>query len=308
MDDHTVIQVENLTKRYRDKVAVADIGFRVARGEIFGLLGPNGAGKTTAVECLQGLRRRSGGSVTVLGLDPDRQARALRRRIGSQLQSSALPERLRVQEAIGVFGKQRGQPVDLETILADWDLAGVRQQAFASLSGGQQQRVFLALALLGDPDVLFLDELTTGLDPTARRATWGLIRQVRDRGATVVLVTHLMEEAEALCDRIAVVDQGRVTALGTPGDLSASHGGPIRITFTDERLDPSTLLHIPGVQSVTAEAGKVTVQAESAAAVPVAAALADVGLRPNDFRTHYPSLEDVFLSLTGHRLSERGPQ
>jgi len=299
-----VLTVENLTKKYQDNVAVADVSFDVAHGEIFGLLGPNGAGKTTTVECLQGLRRRSDGTVTVLGMDPDRQPRELRRRIGSQLQSSALPERLRVDEAIGLFGRLRDRPVDVETTLDEWDLVRVRNQAFASLSGGQQQRLFLALALLGDPEVLFLDELTTGLDPTARRATWELIRRVRDRGATVVLVTHFMEEAEELCDRIAVVDGGRIVALDTPGNLTATQGGPIRVTFTAEGFDLETLLGIPGVDSATAEGAEVTVVGDGRAPVPVAAALAAEAIAPHDFRTHYPSLEDVFVSLTGHQLEE----
>lgn len=302
-----VVTVENLSKSYRGKVAVDNVSFHVGQGEIFGMLGPNGAGKTTIVECLQGLRTRSGGSVAVLGMDPDQAGEKLRSRIGSQLQSSALPERLRVEEAIRLFARSRkssSAPVDVESVLAEWDLTQIRDQAFGSLSGGQQQRVFLALALLGQPEVLFLDELTTGLDPTARRATWELIRQVRDRGATVVLVTHFMEEAEALCDRIAVVDQGLVVALDTPGNLSAAPGRPIQITFTAEDLDPSKLLEISGVHSAEATAGRVCVIGESQTAVHVAAALAAEGVAPDDFRTHYPTLEDTFLSLTGHQFSE----
>ncbi len=301
-----VVEVDNLTKRYDDGVAVADISFGVTQGEIFGLLGPNGAGKTTTVECLQGLRRRSSGSVAVLGMDPDRQARELRRRIGSQLQSSALPERLRVDEAIRLFGRLRGRSVDVEATLDEWGLARIRRQAFANLSGGQQQRVFLALALLGDPEVLFLDELTTGLDPTARRATWDLIRAVRDRGATVVLVTHFMEEAEELCDRVAVVDRGRIVALDTPGNLTASQGGPISVTFTAEGLDPDRLLGVPGVSSAVAQGSLMTVVGDGKAPVHVATALADAAITPHDFRTHYPRLEDVFMSLTGRWLAEGG--
>lgn len=307
----TVITVEQLHKRYRGTVAVDDVSFQVRRGEIFGILGPNGAGKTTTVECLQGLRIPDRGALSVLGLDPARDADRLRRRTGSQLQSSALPERLRVGEAVRLFGRLRPEPVDAAATLAAWGLTGLRRHPYGTLSGGQQQRVFLALALLGDPELVFLDELTTGLDPTARRATWELVGQVRDRGATVVLVTHVMEEAEELCDRVAVVDRGRVVACDTPAALTAHQGGPVRLTFTvdgradpgrDRGYDPRRLLAVPGVESVTVDGGRATVAGRSSAAAGVAAALAAAGVTPDDYRTHYPSLEDVFLSLTGHRL------
>lgn len=302
----TVISVENLHKRYRDAVAVQDISFQVRRGEVFGILGPNGAGKTTTVECLQGLRTADRGRLAVLGLDPGRDAGRLRRRTGSQLQSSALPERLRVGEAIRLFGRLRDQPVDVDATLAAWDLTRLRRRAFGTLSGGQRQRVFLAIALLGDPELVFLDELTTGLDPTARRATWQLVAEVRDRGATVVLVTHFMEEAETLCDRVAVVDRGRMAACDTPAALAAQQGGPVRLTFTANGHDPRHLLGLPGVDSVRVDGPRVTVGGRGSAAIPVAAALAARGVCPDDFRTHYPSLEDVFLALTGHRL-DGGP-
>jgi ABC-2 type transport system ATP-binding protein len=299
----TVITVEHLRKRYGSSVAVEDVSFSVRRGEIFGILGPNGAGKTTTVECLQGLRGRTGGRLDVLDLDPARDADRLRRRTGSQLQSSALPDRLKVGEAIRLFARLRESPVDVEDTLAAWDLTGLRRRAYGTLSGGQQQRVFLALALLGDPELVFLDELTTGLDPTARRATWELVAGVRDRGATVLLVTHLMEEAEALCDRVAVVDRGRVVACDTPAALTAGTGR-LRLTFTVDDHDPRHLLAVPGVESVTVDAGRVTVTGRSEAAVGVAAALVAHGVTPPDYRTHYPTLEDAFLALTGHRLIE----
>ncbi|MGH3680039.1 MAG: ABC transporter ATP-binding protein [Natronosporangium sp.] len=302
----TVVTVEHLHKSYRDTVAVEDVSFQVRRGEIFGILGANGAGKTTTVECLQGLRTPNSGKLSVLGLDPTRQADRLRRRTGCQLQSSALPERLRVGEAVRLFGRLRDQPVDVAAVLAAWDLDRLRRRPFGTLSGGQQQRVFLALALLGDPELVFLDELTTGLDPTARRATWELVTGVRDRGATVVLVTHFMEEAEALCDRVAVVDRGRVVACDTPAALTAHQGGPVRLTFTVDGHDPRHLLELAGVESVRLDGGRVTVAGHSSAAVTVAAALAERGVVPADYRTHYPSLEDVFLTLTGHRLTEGG--
>lgn len=303
----TVITVEHLRKAYGATVAVSDVTFSVGRGEIFGILGPNGAGKTTTVECLQGLRSRDGGRLEVLGLDPRRDTDRLRRRIGSQLQSSALPDRLRVGEAIRLFARLHAGPIDVDSALAAWDLVALRRRPFATLSGGQRQRLFLALALLGEPEVVFLDELTTGLDPTARRATWQLVRQVRNRGATVVLVTHFMEEAQALCDRVAIVDQGRVVALDTPAALTAHQGGPVRMTFTVDGHDPRHLSEIPGVESVTVDAGRVTVVGTGSTTVTVAATLVARGVVPDDFRTHHPSLEDVFLALTGRSLNEGDP-
>lgn len=301
----TVVAVAGLNKDYGQHRAVQDVSFEVRRREIFGILGSNGAGKTTVVEILQGLRDRTSGQVSVLGLDPGRDKNPLRRRIGTQLQSSALPERLRIVEAIRLFAHARNVPVDVEATIATWGLEPLRNRAYGSLSGGEQQRLFVALALLGDPELVLLDELTTGLDPSARHATWDLIRQVRDRGTTVVLVTHFMDEAEMLCDRVAIMDRGQVVACDTPGTLTAHHGGPVRVTFSATGYEPDRLLAIPGVESATAENGTVTVTGKSTMAVHVAAALAGHGVTPADYRTHYPSLEDVFLSMTGHRLSEK---
>jgi ABC-2 type transport system ATP-binding protein len=300
----TVITVENLHKAYGKTVAVDDVSFAVERGEIFGILGSNGAGKTTIVEIMQGLRTRTSGKLEVLGVDPGRETDRLRRRIGSQLQSSALPDRLRVVEAIRLFGRLCDEPIDVAGTLAAWDLDRLRNRPYGALSGGQRQRLFLALALLGNPDLVFLDELTTGLDPMARRATWDLVRQVRDRGATVVLVTHFMEEAEALCDRVAVVDGGRVAACDTPRALTTRTGGLVTVTFTADGRDPRQLLKVPGVESLTVDAGQVSVAGRGPVAARVAAALAESGVTPDDYRTHYPSLEDVFLALTGHQISE----
>ncbi len=302
----TVVTVEDLRKTYGPRVAVDDVSFEVRRREIFGILGSNGAGKTTVVETLQGLRDRTSGRISVLGLDPAREKNQLRRSIGSQLQSSALPERLRIVEAIRLFAHARNVPVDVEATIAAWNLEPLRNRAFGSLSGGEQQRLFVALALLGDPELVLLDELTTGLDPSARHATWELIRQVRDRGTTVVLVTHFMDEAEMLCDRVAIMDRGKLVACDTPTALTANRGGPVTITFsTSNGYRPDHLLTLPGVESADLGDGRVTVTGKGAAAVQVAAALAEHGLTPDDYRTHYPSLEDVFLSMTGHRLSEK---
>lgn len=304
----TVITVEDLRKTYEQRVAVCDVSFEVRRREIFGILGSNGAGKTTVVEILQGLRDKTSGRVAVLGLDPAREKNQLRRSIGTQLQSSALPERLRIVEAIQLFARTRKVPVDVEATIATWGLEPLRNRAFGSLSGGEQQRLFVALALLGDPELVLLDELTTGLDPSARHATWDLIRQVRDRGTTVVVVTHFMDEAELLCDRVAVMDRGKIIACDTPSALTARRGGQVTITFsTTNGYQPDHLLAVTGVDSAIRADGTVTVTGQGAAAVHVAAALAEHGVTPDDYRTHYPSLEDVFLSMTGHRLGEKVP-
>jgi ABC-2 type transport system ATP-binding protein len=222
----TIIEVTNLRKRYGDHIAVQDVSFTVEAGEIFGIVGPNGAGKTTTVECVEGLRTADAGTVRVLGLDPRRDRSALRLRMGIQLQSSQLPDRLKVWEALDLYSSFYPNPADWKHLMAEVGLADKRNTVFSKLSGGQKQRLSIALALIGNPRIAMLDELTTGLDPQARRDTWDLIRQVRDRGVTVVLVTHFMDEAERLCDRIAVVHAGRVAALDTPAGLIAGAAVP----------------------------------------------------------------------------------
>lgn len=300
----TVVDAKGLQKSYGDNVAVDGVDLEVRRGEIFGLLGPNGAGKTTTVECLQGLRRRSGGRVRVLGLDPDVQGDELRRRVGSQLQSSALPDRLRVGEALELFARTHDDTLPVSELARRWGLTEFMGRPFAKLSGGQQQRLFIALALINRPQVVFFDELTTGLDPQARRTTWELVRKVRDEGATVVLVTHFMEEAENLCDRVAIVDQGRIAATGTPSELVATSGAPVRITFTWSAAELPWLSHVPGVEEVSRSNGLVVVRGDGSLVVRLASALAKRDVFPIDFRTHYPNLEDVFLSLTGRNLKD----
>ena len=224
MDD--VIAVEGLRKRYGATTAVDGVSLGVAAGEIFGIVGPNGAGKTTTVECLEGLVRPDGGSVRVLGLDPVRQGGELRQRVGIQLQHAVLPRRIRVWETLHLYASFYRRVADPEALLEAWGLAEKREAMFETLSGGQRQRLFVALALLNEPEVVFLDELTTGLDPQARRATWELVRRIRDRGVTVVLVTHFLEEAERLCDRIAVFDAGRIVAVDSPEGLKGRFGSP----------------------------------------------------------------------------------
>src|SRR4030042_4120052 len=212
----TIVQVEGLRKVYGATVAVDDVSFEVRQGEIFGMVGPNGAGKTTTIECLEGLRKPDQGIVRVLGMDPQRDGQILRERTGTQLQQSNLPERMRVWEALDLYASFYSKAADWKVLLAQLGLEEKRNAPFAKLSGGQKQRLFIALALLPDPELIFLDELTTGLDPQARHAIWDLVRGVRTRGKTVLMTTHFMEEAERLCDRVAILDHGRIGALDTP--------------------------------------------------------------------------------------------
>ena len=217
--------------RYGPTVAVEDVSFSVGSGEIFGVIGPNGAGKTTAVECVGGLRTRDSGTVSVLGLDPQRERSALRQVVGTQLQEGSMPVRLRVRELVDLFASFYPHPADTSDLLDLLGLASKRNAYYGRLSGGQKQRVAIALALVGKPKVAILDELTTGLDPQARRDTWELVAGIRDRGVTVVLVTHFMDEAERLCDRVMLVEHGQVVALGTPAMLAERHGGGSRLEF-----------------------------------------------------------------------------
>jgi ABC-2 type transport system ATP-binding protein len=299
-----IIQVQNLRKTYRRMVAVDDISFEVAEGEIFGLLGPNGAGKTTAVECLQGLRRPDSGNIRVIGLDPCREATALRRRIGSQLQESALPDRIKVWEALDLFASVARGAGDWPVLLEQWGLSGKRRASFGSLSGGQRQRLFIALALVNNPEVVFLDEMTTGLDPAARRVAWELIRAIRERGTTVVLVTHFMDEAEHLCDRLAIVDQGKIVASGTPQGLISTNTSEVRVIFSSEPVDLSWLEKVTGVRKVARTGPRVEVEGSGSLLALVAAALVEHGIVPADLRVEQPTLEDVFLKLTGHAAGE----
>jgi ABC-2 type transport system ATP-binding protein len=300
----SIISVQNLRKTYGKLVAVDDISFEVAEGEIFGFLGPNGAGKTTAVECLQGLRNFDSGNIQVLGLDPRREAQALRRRIGSQLQESALPDRIKVWEALDLFASVTPHALDWRTLLEQWGLAEKRKASFSSLSGGQKQRLFIALALVNNPSVVFLDEMTTGLDPAARREAWELIRALRERGTTVVLVTHFMDEAENLCNRVAIINHGKIIASDSPQGLITRHTSEVRVIFTAEKTDLPWLEKISGVKKVIARGQRVEVEGNGPLLALVAAALVEHGILPADLRVEQPTLEDVFLKLTGHTAGE----
>ena len=237
-----VIEVHELHKRYGETVALDGVSFDVQAGEVFGLLGPNGAGKTTAVEIMEGLRTADSGTVRVLGLDPVRSGPQLRERVGVQLQQAQLQEKIRVGEALELYAGFYRNPRPVDELLDEWGLAAKRNTAFKKLSGGQQQRLFLALALLGRPELVFFDEITTGLDPAARRQTWDLVRRVRDSGVTVVLVSHLMDEVEELCDRVAILDRGRIVALDTPTALITSSGSEQRMRFRPVGVIPAGLI------------------------------------------------------------------
>ncbi len=303
---NTVIEVENLRKTYGTTVAVDDISFTVNRGEIFGILGPNGAGKTTTVECLQALRKPDSGHIRVLGLDPRTEAQALRRRIGSQLQESALPDRIKVWEALDLFASLAPGESDWQELMKQWGLYEKRKSSFSSLSGGQRQRLFVALALVNNPELVFLDEMTTGLDPAARRVAWDLIRAIREHGATVILVTHFMDEAEHLCDRVAIIDKGRIVALDSPQGLITTYATQVKVIFSTDHADLSWLEKVRYVHRVIKKGPRVEVEGSGPVLALVAAALVEHGIMPSDLRMEQPSLEDVFLKLTGRSSEERG--
>ncbi len=298
-----VVEIEGLVKRYGSTEVVSDVSFSVQPGELFGLLGTNGAGKTTTVEILQGLRRADAGHVRVLGLDPDVAGDRLRRRIGAQLQDAALPVRLRVGEALRLFAALHPDPRPTAELVEEWQLGGLLRRPFGALSGGERQRLFVALALVGRPEIVFLDELTQNLDPVARRHTWDVVRHVRDAGTTVVLITHDVEEAERVCDRIVVMDHGRVVAEGTPTAIVEQLGGTSTVRFTDADLDVRTLDRLPGVDAVRRHGPEVEITGAGPLLAYVGAHLVAVGRPPIDLRVELPSLEDRFVALTKENRS-----
>ena len=301
-----VISVSHLGKSYGSTVAMHDVSLEIHKGEIFGLIGPNGAGKTTTMECVEGLRKADKGTISVLGLDPRRDATALQHRIGVQHQEAQLQKRIKVWEAVDLWSTLYSNVVDTEALLARLGLEAKRNAWFMTLSGGQKQRLFIALAMIHDPEVLFLDEVTTGLDPQARRAIWGLITGIRERGKTVFLTTHLMEEDERLCDRVAIIDHGRLVEVGTPADLVEKHCPERGVVFTSVGTGAAECLAgVPSVVSAASEGRTHTLRGEGDDFVTdVINFIAREGIRVEGFRTEIPTLEDVFLKLTGHGIRD----
>lgn len=302
-----VVEVEHLRKVYGQTAAVEDVSLTVAEGEIFGVLGPNGAGKTTTVECVTGLRRPDGGTLRVFGLDPGRQAAQLHQVVGAQLQFSAQPDKLRVGEVLDLYRSFYRRPADLTDLVEGLGLAGKLHTYYRSLSGGQRQRLSIALALIGSPRLAVLDEMTSGLDPQARRDTWDLIESVRDRGVTILLVTHFMEEAERLCDRLALFDRGQVVATGTPAGLAGMVKGGKLVRFTPSgSFDDRLLLDLPPVRSLEHHGPRVVVTGSGDLVNAVILTLAAAGVTAHDVELGTSSLEDAFVELTGRHVHHGG--
>jgi len=301
-----VIAVSHLGKRYGRTVAVDDVSLEVFEGEIFGLIGPNGAGKTTTMECVEGNRVPDKGTISVLGLDPQRDANALRQRIGVQHQEAQLQKRIKVWEAVDLWRSLYSNVMDADVLLSQLGLESKRDTWFMNLSGGQKQRLFIALALIHEPKVVFLDELTTGLDPQARRAIWGLVTGIRDRGTTVFLTTHLMEEAEKLCDRVAIIEHGRLIEVGTPDELVQKHCPERTVVFTSDDANVAERLQALGsVERSEGNSATYTIRGVGDDFVTeVINIIAREGIRVRGFRTEIPTLEDVFLKLTGHGIRD----
>jgi ABC-2 type transport system ATP-binding protein len=303
----SVIQVSGVRKTYGRTVAVDEVSFEVNDGEIFGLIGPNGAGKTTTMECIEGLRRPDRGTISVLDLDPFRDVYKLQDRIGVQLQQAQLQKRIKVWEAADLWASlYLKKAIDGERLLEQLGLTDKRDAWFMNLSGGQKQRLFIALALVNDPEVVFLDELTTGLDPQSRRAIWDLVRGIRERGKTVFLTTHLMEEAERLCDRVAIIEHGRIIDMDTPRKLVDRHCTERTVFLdTDDPNAEELFRAIPGAEAVTRADLRFTIRGRGDDLVTeVIHCLSENRIRVTDFRTILPNLEDVFLKLTGHSIRE----
>jgi ABC-2 type transport system ATP-binding protein len=302
----TVIEVENLQKSYGATRAVDGVSFCVEQGEVFGMVGPNGAGKTTTIECVEGLRRPEAGRVRVLGTDVHADGAGIAGRIGIQLQQSNLPPRLRVGEALDLFAAFYPKPEPVGELLERMGLDDQRSAAVSKLSGGQRQRLFIALALVNRPELVFLDELTTGLDPQARRSMWDLVREIRAQGRTIFLTTHFMEEAERLCDRVAILDHGKIVALDRPEALVRSLGVETRVVFTQPSDAPSVPWdRVAGVHRVETSGERVVVEGAGERFVSsVVLALEGRHIAFRDLRTEQPTLEDVFLRLTGRAIRE----
>jgi ABC-2 type transport system ATP-binding protein len=305
-----VITVEGLSKCYGSVKAVDNLTFQVGKNEIFGMVGPNGSGKTTTIECIEGLRHSDQGRVSVLGLDSQQDFYELRERTGLQLQSSNLPNRIRVEEALNLFSSFYRNAVDWRSLLEELGLSDKRRAFYSQLSGGQKQRLFVALALINSPEIVFFDELTTGLDPQARRATWKLVREIQNQGTTIFLTTHFMEEAEHLCDHVAILDHGQIIALDTPENLVNQLGMGMRIIFQVNSWDaatfqPGRIRAIDGVLRVEQQGDEVMVYGQGDELISaVILALENARLPISHLRTEQPNLEDAFLALTGHAIRD----
>jgi ABC-2 type transport system ATP-binding protein len=307
--NNSALVIRGLRKSFGDVIAVNGLNLEVKRGECFGLLGPNGAGKTTTIEICEGLTSLDAGTVQMLGQNWREHADELRQRIGVQLQETQFPEKLTVEETISLFRSFFHRGLTVEQSIKMVQLDEKRKSRVGGLSGGQKQRLAMACALVGDPELLFLDEPTTGLDPQARRNLWDLVDQLKESGRTIILTTHYMDEAERLCDRVAVMDHGRTIALGTPSELVASVGGEQIVEFaigTGAPLNAAVLTEIPGVRShrVDARLHQLSVSELHTAVPRIFESLAAQGLDLIQFRTHSATLEDVFVSLTGRNLRD----
>ncbi len=300
-----MIEVDALTVKYGALCAVDGVSFSVAEQEIFGIVGPNGAGKTSAVECIEGLRRAHSGRVSVAGLDPWRERKALYGVIGVQLQDTAYQDRVRVGEICALFSSLYRNPAPFEELLEVMRLGDKRKTAVGNLSGGQRQKLSIVLALLPNPRVVFLDELTTGLDPRARHQMWDLMLQLRERGLTIVLVSHYMDEVEAVCDRVAIMDRGRILVDGSVGDVVGRFDLLTEISFYAGLMQPGELAGLAGVQSVERQRNRIIVRGRSDEAVgAVLQYLGQNSVAYSGLVVKQPGLEEVFLELAGYRLSE----
>lgn len=306
MENNVIIKVENLRKVYDQVTAVDDVSFKVYEGEIFGMVGPNGAGKTTTIECIEGLRKQDKGFISVFGLNPQKDRYTLIPRIGIQLQESNLQDRIKVWEVLDLFSTFYQHSIDWQSLLEQLGLAKSRSISFSKLSGGQKQRLFITLALVNDPELVFFDELTTGLDPQARRTMWDMVREIREKGKTIFLTTHYMDEAEKLCDRVAIMDNGKIVALDSPENLIQNLGVENRVVFNVEgSFEPRILNNLAEVTRVEHIDERIIVYGQGDnLVVSVVNALNSEGFKFRDLRTEQPTLEDVFLSLTGREMRD----
>jgi ABC-2 type transport system ATP-binding protein len=301
-----IVTVDRLCKTYGPGVGVEDVSFAVNAGEIFGIIGPNGAGKTTTVECISGLRVPDSGVIDVLGLDPRADRAAVRECVGVQLQESALPPFIKVGEVLELFASFYRHPADPDELMDALGLAAKRGACFRRLSGGLKQRLSIALALIGNPRIAILDELTTGLDPQARRDTWALIEHVRDRGVTVILVTHFMDEAERLCDRVMLIDRGAVAAIDTPAALAEHAGGGTHLQFvSSERFADQVLTMLPEVTAVEHEHQRIRVTGTDDLVSAVIHALDAAGVEARDMQVESATLDDAYVRLIHHPGNDR---